>query len=80
MKRSPINTPTESSTPLDPNSNAKARGAGRELEYKYSPRKLYFPGPGIGVENFQVHLGNRMHRERVEKRMEKSKERSRHHL
>lgn len=32
------------------------------------PGKLYTPGPGIGVDNFEVHLKNKQHRERVEAR------------
>jgi SWI/SNF-related matrix-associated actin-dependent regulator of chromatin subfamily B protein 1 len=32
------------------------------------PGKLYTPGPGMTVENFEVHLKNRQHRERVEAR------------
>ena len=33
------------------------------------PGKLYTPGPGTGVTNFEVHLKNRLHRERVEERV-----------
>ena len=33
------------------------------------PGKLYTPGPGMGVENFEVHLKNRVHRERVDRRV-----------
>lgn len=32
------------------------------------PGKLYTPGPGMTVENFEVHLRNRLHREKVEAR------------
>ena len=33
------------------------------------PGKLYTPGPETGVNNFEVHLRNRLHREKVEKRV-----------
>lgn len=33
------------------------------------PGKLYTPGPETGVNNFEVHLKNKMHREKVEKRV-----------
>ncbi|KAF3933226.1 hypothetical protein ABW20_dc0109905 [Dactylellina cionopaga] len=33
------------------------------------PGKLYTPGPGETVENFEIHLRNRLHRERVEARI-----------
>ncbi len=32
------------------------------------PGKLYTPGPGTTVENFEVHLKNRLHRVQVDKR------------
>ncbi|KAI9742624.1 MAG: SWI/SNF chromatin-remodeling complex subunit [Claussenomyces sp. TS43310] len=32
------------------------------------PGKLYTPGPGMTVENFEVHLRNRLHREKVDAR------------
>jgi len=38
------------------------------------PGKYYQPGPGRGVDNFEVHLKNRGHRERVEKRMQRERE------
>ncbi|KAI9864140.1 MAG: SWI/SNF chromatin-remodeling complex subunit [Trichoglossum hirsutum] len=46
------------------------------VKFQYFPRirchdcpgKLYTPGPGMTVENFEVHLKNRQHRERVERR------------
>lgn len=49
---------------------------GMSVKYQFFPRikcldcpgKLYTPGPGMGVENFEVHLKNRLHREKVEKR------------
>ncbi|KAF3183448.1 SWI/SNF chromatin-remodeling complex subunit [Orbilia oligospora] len=33
------------------------------------PGKLYTPGPNETVENFEIHLRNRLHRERVEARI-----------
>jgi len=33
------------------------------------PGKLYTPGPEKGVNNFEVHLKNKMHREKVEARI-----------
>ncbi|KAL8728255.1 MAG: hypothetical protein Q9181_005410 [Wetmoreana brouardii] len=48
-----------------------------DVKYMYYPRikckdcpgKLYTPGPEMGVNNFEVHLKNRLHREKVEKRV-----------
>lgn len=50
-----------------------------KVKYQYLPRircldcpgKLYTPGPGTTVENFEVHLRNRQHKERVEARLAK---------
>ena len=33
------------------------------------PGKVYTPGPGDTLSNFEVHLRNRGHRERVNKRL-----------
>ena len=33
------------------------------------PSKLYAPGPDVSVNNFEVHLKNRIHRKRVSRRM-----------
>lgn len=52
-----------------------------EVKYMYYPRikcldcpgKLYTPGPETGVTNFEVHLKNKLHRERVEERVKKAK-------
>lgn len=35
------------------------------------PGKLYTPGPGESAENFSVHLKNKQHREKVNKRVGK---------
>ncbi|KAL8953566.1 MAG: hypothetical protein Q9222_000561 [Ikaeria aurantiellina] len=53
-----------------------------DVKYMYYPRikckdcpgKLYTPGPEMGVNNFEVHLRNRLHREKVEKRVQESEE------
>jgi len=47
------------------------------IKFQYLPRlrchdcpgKLYTPGPGMSVENFEVHLKNRVHRAKVEERV-----------
>ena len=52
------------------------------LKYMYYPRikcldcpgKNYTPGPETGVSNFEVHLKNRQHRDRVELRVAPEKE------
>ncbi|KAF4764352.1 hypothetical protein HAV15_001847 [Penicillium sp. str.  len=54
--------------------------AGQNIKYQYLPRirchdcpgKLYTPGPGMTVDNFEVHLRNRQHKERVEERLTKT--------
>jgi SWI/SNF-related matrix-associated actin-dependent regulator of chromatin subfamily B protein 1 len=51
------------------------------IKYMYLPRirchdcpgKLYTPGPGTTVENFEVHLKNRQHRERVDARVSRAR-------
>ncbi|KMU77997.1 hypothetical protein CISG_06906 [Coccidioides immitis RMSCC 3703] len=56
--------------------NAATTHPGQKLIYKYFPRirchdcpgKLYTPGPALTVDNFEVHLKNRQHKERVEER------------
>lgn len=66
---------TETMTPV---ANTHA-SPGQKLKYQYLPRircrdcpgKLYTPGPGMTVENFEVHLRNRQHKERVEERIGK---------
>ncbi|KAJ5239212.1 hypothetical protein N7468_003831 [Penicillium chermesinum] len=50
---------------------------GHKIKYQYLPRircldcpgKLYTPGPGMTVDNFEVHLRNRQHKERVDERV-----------
>lgn len=60
---------------------AAAQAAGQKLKYRYFPRircldcpgKLYTPGPAMTVDNFEVHLKNRQHKERVEERVNRTK-------
>src|SRR5436190_20424446 len=59
-----------------PLANAAGTHSGQKLSYKYFPRirchdcpgKLYTPGPDMTVENFEVHLKNRQHKEKVDER------------
>ena len=44
------------------------------IKCKDCPGKLYTPDPDLGVKNFEVHLKNRHHRERVGKRLRESGE------
>lgn len=72
MRHSAVDTTTmlPVANTAQPNNNSK-------LKYQYLPRircldcpgKLYTPGPGTTVENFEVHLRNRQHKERVEERV-----------
>ncbi|KAI9375633.1 hypothetical protein BJX61DRAFT_103228 [Aspergillus egyptiacus] len=65
---------------MQPVANANAQ-PGQTLKYLYLPRirccdcpgKLYTPGPGTTVDNFEVHLRNRQHKERVETRLAKER-------
>lgn len=51
------------------------------IKYMYYPRikcldcpgKNYTPGPETGVSNFEVHLRNKQHREKVEARVAREK-------
>lgn len=62
---------------LVPINNTNATQPGQKLKYQYLPRirchdcpgKLYTPGPAMTVDNFEVHLKNRQHKERVEERL-----------
>lgn len=50
---------------------------GHKVKYQYLPRirchdcpgKLYTPGPGMTVDNFEVHLRNRQHKQNVDERV-----------
>ena len=74
MRYSAIDTTT-----LTPIANANNAPPGQKLKYQYLPRirchdcpgKLYTPGPLTTVDNFEVHLKNRQHKERVEDRITK---------
>lgn len=65
---------------LAPVANPNNLQAGQKIKYQYLPRirchdcpgKLYTPGPGMTVDNFEVHLRNRQHKERVEERLVKT--------
>ena len=39
------------------------------IKCKDCPGKLYTPGPETGVSNFEVHLRNKLHREKVDHRL-----------
>ena len=39
------------------------------IKCKDCPGKLYTPGPEMGVNNFEVHLRNKLHREKVDLRL-----------
>lgn len=74
MRYSAVDTET-----LAPVANPNNLQAGQNIKYQYLPRirchdcpgKLYTPGPGMTVDNFEVHLRNRQHKERVEERLTK---------
>ncbi|KAL2064430.1 hypothetical protein VTL71DRAFT_4924 [Oculimacula yallundae] len=71
MRYSAVNTTTEMPCPMP-------QGPTEGIKYMYLPRirchdcpgKLYTPGPETTVGNFEVHLKNRQHRERVDARKE----------
>lgn len=75
MRYSAVDTET-----LAPVANPNNLQAGQNIKYQYLPRirchdcpgKLYTPGPGMTVDNFEVHLRNRQHKERVEERLTKT--------
>jgi SWI/SNF-related matrix-associated actin-dependent regulator of chromatin subfamily B protein 1 len=73
MRYSPVNTATELPCAAPPAGQPTPEG----VKYMYLPRirchdcpgKLYTPGPEMTVGNFEVHLKNRQHRERVDGRV-----------
>lgn len=75
MRYSAVDTET-----LAPVANPNNLQVGQNIKYQYLPRirchdcpgKLYTPGPGMTVDNFEVHLRNRQHKERVEERLSKT--------
>ena len=72
MRYSAVNATTEMPCPT-PAPGQSSEG----IKFMYLPRircrdcpgKLYTPGPDTTVGNFEVHLKNRQHRERVEARI-----------
>ncbi|TVY48883.1 SWI/SNF chromatin-remodeling complex subunit [Lachnellula occidentalis] len=72
MRYSPVNSATEMPCPAPAAGQPTPEG----IKWMYLPRirchdcpgKLYTPGPETTVGNFEVHLKNRQHRERVEAR------------
>jgi SWI/SNF-related matrix-associated actin-dependent regulator of chromatin subfamily B protein 1 len=75
MRYSAVDTTT-----MMPVATSNAPPSNGKVKYQYLPRircldcpgKLYTPGPGMTVENFEVHLRNRQHKERVEARLAKA--------
>jgi SWI/SNF-related matrix-associated actin-dependent regulator of chromatin subfamily B protein 1 len=73
MRYSPVDIYTELPCPAPP----PGQPLPPTIKYMYLPRircsdcpgKLYTPGPGTTVENFEVHLKNRGHRDKVEGRV-----------
>lgn len=65
---------------LAPVANPNNLQPGQKIKYQFLPRirchdcpgKLYTPGPGMTVDNFEVHLRNRQHKERVDERLAKT--------
>lgn len=80
MRHSPVNRDTELPVPAPPPGSGSA--ANPDVKWMYLPRirchdcpgKLYTPGPGMTVENFEVHLKNRQHRDRVGSRVATTQE------
>lgn len=72
MRYSAVDTET-----LAPVANPNNLQPNQKIKYQYLPRirchdcpgKLYTPGPAMTVDNFEVHLRNRQHKERVEERL-----------
>ena len=69
MRYTAVSTISDLPQPLTPNEPVPP-----DTKFMYYPRikcldcpwKLYTPGPGGTVDNFEIHLKNRLHRERVE--------------
>ncbi len=72
MRYTAVSTVTDMPISLRPNEPSPP-----DTKFMYYPRikcldcpgKLYTPGPETGVTNFEVHLKNRLHREKVERRV-----------
>ncbi|KAL8927441.1 MAG: hypothetical protein Q9208_002246 [Pyrenodesmia sp. 3 TL-2023] len=77
MRYTAVDIATDQPVPLTKDS------AQQGVKYMYYPRirckdcpgKMYTPGPETGVNNFEVHLKNRLHREKVEERVHDSRPR-----
>ncbi|KAL8906803.1 MAG: hypothetical protein Q9207_001791 [Kuettlingeria erythrocarpa] len=77
MRYTAVDIATDQPVPLNKDS------AQQGVKYMYYPRirckdcpgKMYTPGPETGVNNFEVHLKNRLHREKVEERVRENKPR-----
>ncbi|KAL8841465.1 MAG: hypothetical protein Q9170_000928 [Blastenia crenularia] len=75
MRYTAVSTTTDQPVPLNKDEPQK------DVKYMYYPRircldcpgKMYTPGPEMGVNNFEVHLKNRLHREKVEERVIESR-------
>jgi SWI/SNF-related matrix-associated actin-dependent regulator of chromatin subfamily B protein 1 len=73
MRHSAVDIYTELPTPAPP----AGQSTPANIKWMYLPRircqdcpgKLYTPGPGMTVENFEVHLKNRQHRDKVDSRV-----------
>ncbi|KAL8944626.1 MAG: hypothetical protein Q9216_000323 [Gyalolechia sp. 2 TL-2023] len=71
MRYTAVSTITDQPVPLNKDEPQK------EVKYMYYPRircldcpgKMYTPGPEMGVNNFEVHLKNRLHQEKVKERV-----------
>ncbi|KAL1871872.1 hypothetical protein VTK73DRAFT_1840 [Phialemonium thermophilum] len=73
MRHCAVNVETELPVPPPP----PGQPLPPDVKYMYLPRirchdcpgKLYTPGPEMTVSNFEVHLKNRLHREKVDRRV-----------
>ena len=75
MRYTAVSTVTDLPISLRP--NGPNQPSSPDTKFMYYPRikcldcpgKLYTPGPETGAKNFEVHLKNRLHREKVERRV-----------
>jgi SWI/SNF-related matrix-associated actin-dependent regulator of chromatin subfamily B protein 1 len=73
MRYCAVNAETEQPVPAPPS----GQPIPPDIKFMYLPRirchdcpgKLYTPGPELTVGNFEVHLKNRLHREKVDQRV-----------
>ena len=74
MRYTAVSLETDLPVPMRMNADGKPPD---DVKLMYYPRikcldcpgKLYTPGPETGVNNFEVHLRNRVHREKVDARV-----------